>query len=288
MSAADELGAVTYPPSVAVEPLPEDLKTVWDPSVMKLNVPEEQVADHIAANIKRPLKQMAIYAPNDQHIAIVGGGWSLEETLDELRDLYHAKGVKIVALNGAGRWLYERNLKPSMQIILDARPENAEFVREPIPGCQYFIASQAHPDVFEAVAGRDVTIFHVVAEEDAETKAVLDEHYLGRWSQVPTAGTVGMVAIMMCRLLGFRFQHMFGVDSCYAPDGRHHSFAQPINDGEGAADFEYAGKTFLCSAWQASQALTFVNLIKAWGSQVQLQIHGEGLLAFIIKSLSET
>ncbi len=261
----------------------------WDPSVMTVNVDEATLHANIAASLKRPLPQLASYAPNSQHIAIVGGGWSLEDTVNELRSLYHApNGVKIVALNGAGRWLYERNLRPSMQIVLDAREENAAFLAEPVPGCKYFLASQCHAAVFEACEGRDVTVFHVAGEADAAMNKLFDDHYLGRWTRVPTAGTVGMVAIMLCRLLGFRFQHLFGVDSCYRPDGKHHAYDQPLNDGEGAILFRLAGdeREFLCSAWQASQVPTFIDMIRAWGSQVELEIHGDGLLAHILATFA--
>lgn len=258
----------------------------WDTSVMKLNVKSDVILQNIALNIRRQLPQHAPHEESPEHIAIVGGGWSLADTVDELRQLYF-DGVKIVALNGAANWLMERNLKPSVHIVMDARPENRPFVEHPVPRCKYFLASQCDAGLFEACEGRDVRIFHVISSEAEEERKILDEFYNKRWVQVPGAGTVGIVALLLMRSLGFKFQHLFGIDSCYAPDGRHHSFPQPLNDGEGSAIFWCAGKKFRCSAWQASQAQNFVSVVQHHGKLLNLSVHGDGLLSHIIRTGAE-
>jgi len=260
--------------------------TRWDSSVMKLNVETQVILDNISANILKQVPQHMPYGESPQHYALVGGGWSLEDTFEELRDLYFG-GVKLIALNGAGSWLMERNLKPSMQIVMDARPQNLTFVEKPIPGCRYFLASQTHPSLFDACEGRDVRIFHVISSLAEEERKILDEFYDKRWIQIPGAGTIGVVGIMLCRTLGFKFQHLFGFDSCYAPDGRHHAYAQKMNEGEGSAYFWCAGRRFKCAAWQASQADNFLKVIKHHGDVLQLEIHGDGLLAHILKTGAE-
>ena len=254
---------------------------------MKLNTETWHVRANIRNNIKRFLPQLQVYAENTQRIAIVGGGWSLESTFPELRELYF-NGVKIIALNGAANWLMERNLRPSMYLQLDAREVNESFVHTPIPQCKYFLASQCHPRVFELCSGRDVTIFHVLSTKGEKERDRLDYHYgKGRWQEVPSAGTIGLVAIMLMRMLGFRFQHIFGLDSCYAPDGRHHAYAQSWNDAEGAGTFWLAGREFKCSAWQASQVGEFIEFLKQHGSAVCLDIHGDGALAHVLKTGAE-
>ena len=186
----------------------------WDRSLAKLNTAQRVIRANIRNNIRRHLPQLCAYQPNNERIAIVGGGWSLKYTETELRDLVFS-GVKIVALNGAAEWLVERNFKPSVHIVLDARPINAGFFKYDVPGCKYFLASQCHSSVFDAVAGRDATIFHVISTTNETERRRLDEYYgKGRWQDVPSSGTVGIVAILLCRLLGFQFQHLFGIDSC--------------------------------------------------------------------------
>lgn len=259
----------------------------WDRKVMHLNCNQWLVRSNIRNNIRRHLPQMKVHETSPQRIAIVGGGWSLNETIEELRDVIF-RGAKIIALNGSANWLVEHNFRPSMHIVLDARPVNANFFKYDIPDCKYFLASQCHPTSFEAVEGRDVTIFHVVSTNGELERKRLDNFYNKRWQEVPSSGTVGIVAILLCRLLGFKFQHIFGMDSCYSPhDGSHHAYSQPWNDPEGWGEFWIAGRKFKCSAWQASQCGEFLDMLKTAGDHVCLDIHGDGALAHILKTGAE-
>lgn len=266
----------------------------WDKSVMRINQHAWMIRRNIRRNIRLQLPQLAPYPPQPrERVCIVGGGWSLGvlEVFEELRQLYFS-GAKLVALNGAADWLMKRNMRPSLHIVLDSRPENVEFVRTAIPKCRYMLASQCDPGLFDLCEDRDVTIFHLhngVEKEPARRadpiNRRLDSYYMGRWTKLPTAGTVGVVALMLCRTIGFQFQHLFGIDSCYAPDGvTHHAYPQALNDSEGSAEFITAGeRIFRCSAWQASQAQNMVDMIASdWGQHLQLSVHGDGLIAHML------
>lgn len=272
--------------------LPEEFKLdevkteLWDNSKMRLNVDHDFLLDNIRQNIHRPVPQMMPHQTNGQHIAIVGGGWSLTDpkVYEELRAL-HFSGVPLVAVNNSANWLMERNLRPAMHIMLDARAENLYMIEKPIPRCKYFLASQCHPSLFDACADREAYIFHVVADDSDSEKEEFDRRYFKRWQPVPSGGTVGITAIMVLRLLGFQFQHLFGLDSCYRKsDQKHHAYDQPLNDKEGAAPFIVADKTFWCSAWQAAQAKNFKDLIDGQGQNLQLAVYGDGLLAHMLKT----
>jgi len=268
----------------------------WDKTVMRVNQNAWRIRANIRNNIRRQIPQLAPHNPQPrQHIAIVGGGWSLNspDVYEELRQLYF-DGVKLVALNGAANWLIERNLRPSMHICMDSRPENVEFVRKEIPHCRYMLASQCDPSMFDACEDRDVTIFHLYTEDAPDARRPdpvnrrLDAYYRENWVKVPTAGTSGIVAPLICRILGFEFQHLFGVDSCYAPDGEsHHAYPQSMNDGEGAVNFVTSdGRVFKCSAWQASQAQTFIEMLSVYSRQMNISVHGDGLIAHLLKTAS--
>ena len=258
----------------------------WDHNEMRVNTKRFVILRNIRNNIRRQLPQLnAPYPDNPNRIALVGGGWSLDHTLDELRALYF-DGVKIAAVNGSARWLMERNLRPSMHIVLDARPENIEFVREPIPHCKYFFASQIDPSLIDICEGRDVTLFHGVGEgSDLEIRR-LDDFYEKRWVRVPTAGTVGVTSVMLLRILGFVHQHLFGIDSCYEPGTRaHHAYPQALNEAEDTAIFRIVGKEFEAATWQASQIQSFLAMMQLNGELLQhLTFHGEGMLAHVVRN----
>lgn len=253
---------------------------------MRVNTPRYVIVENIRQSIARQLPQLYPHPDNPQHVALVGGGWSLDDTYDELRQLYF-DGVKLVALNGSAKWLMERNLRPSMHIILDARRENSEFIT-PIPKVKRFFASQVGGAVFEAAKGLgdEVYVFHAIADGADIESDILDEFYAKRWLKIPTAGTVGCTSIMLLRMLGFRYQHLFGIDSCFSPKeaGKHHAYPQSMNDNDGSAIFNIAGRDFECSAWQASQAKNFMDMLSINGEFIELEVHGDGMLAHILKT----
>lgn len=253
---------------------------------MSLNVSDDVIVSNIRMALRRQLPQVWPHQPNGQTVCLVGGGWSLHETFDTLREL-HWKGAKLVGLNGASRWLTERNLRPSAQVILDARPFNARFV-EPVPDCRYFLASQCAPETFDAAedAG-EVLLWHAWSTGMDAEKELLDRHYLNRWQPIPGTCCVAFRAVMLLRLLGFRRIHVFGVDSCYRDDGRHHAYDQPENVGEARTRIRAAGREFIVSGWQLAQAVQFLNLAKEMGERridLDLAFYGDGLITHLVET----
>jgi hypothetical protein len=256
-----------------------------------VNTPDDELLANIRHSIRLGYPQVKPHAPHPERVCLVGGGPSLHDTFDELRTLYFA-GAKVVAVNGAYQWCLERNIRPSAQIILDARASNARFVGPAIPSCRYLIASQCHPDTWSAVAGRDVWIWHAVIG-DGPAKDLLDAFYLGQWQPIVGGTTVVMRALMLLRVLGFVRFDLFGVDSCWLDDA-HHAYPQAENDRDqriavtvgpsGSPDLE---RTFHCAPWHVQQLEDFLLTIRVNGEQLLLNVHGDGLLAYVLRSGAE-
>lgn len=266
----------------------------FDNSIMRVNTTDDQLCENIRTNIAKQFPQFSPldplgngYSENPRHLVLVGSGWSLKEpdVYEELRQ-QHFEQACIVALNGSAKWLLERNIRPSAHVILDARPENIEFITDPIPGCKYFLCSQVHPSLFDKVADRDVTIFHALTDNATKERDILDDYYgKHHWFRIPACGNVGVTSMLLFRFLGYKFQHLFGYDSCYKSDGEHHAFPQSLNDKECVAEFKVGteGRVFKCSPWQAAQARNFLDVIQLNGALFELNIHGDGLLAYLIR-----
>jgi hypothetical protein len=254
----------------------------------KVNTSDAILLAHVTSSIRRGYPQVWPVAPHGERVAIVGGGPSLAETFDELRALYF-EGVKIVTVNGAYHWCLERNIRPSAQIVVDARAHNARFVQPDVPRCRYYLASQCHPAMWDAVAGREfVAIYHDPCSEDV--KAALDAYYLGHWSPMPGGTTVGTRAIALLRRLGYLRMDLFGFDSCWLDD-QHHGYTQPENDRDqrlrvtvSPLDAPDLAQDFFCASWHLKQAEDLIAFIRASGHQFKLAIHGRGLLAFLLRS----
>lgn len=258
----------------------------------RINVTDEFIAENVKKAIRRGHSQVWPQPLKYDRVCLVGGGPSLAETFDELRDLVFA-GAKLVTVNGAYRYCIERNLKPSAQIVLDARANNARFIDPDVPGCRYYVASQCHPDIWDAVADREyVGIFHAIGP-DEEVSNILNAFYLGNWTPITGGTTVVMRAISLLRTLGYLRYDLFGIDSCFIGK-EHHAYSQPENDKDRRLTFTVhpaghpeAGRTFVCSPWHLKQLEDFVQLIRVNGHHFRINVHGDGLLAYALQSSAD-
>lgn len=259
----------------------------------KINVEEDHLLRNIRSAVRRGYPQIRPDPPKADRIVMVGGGPSLNDprVFEELRRLVW-EGAFLVTLNGAYHWAIERNLRPQCQFVMDARPHNARFVNPAVPRCRYVLASQCHPDTWDAVDGRpDVWIFHAAAGKDSATKEFLDSYYLGKWWGAGGGTTVATRAISVLRTLGYLRFDLFGIDSCWGPDGAHHAYSQPENDNERRfktsicpVDRPDLTRTFVCSPWHMKQVEDFLQVIRVNGDHFLLSVHGDGMISHLIQS----
>ena len=252
----------------------------------RLNVSLDALFDNVKTNIRRGLPQIHPHEVNHETALLVCSGASLADTENELVEAYW-NGGKIMAVNGAYKWCLEHNLKPSAVSILDARPHNARFLERAAPRCKYMLASQCHPMLFDMCKDRETYIWHACSGGDEEYD-LLKEYYFKRVFPVEGGTTVGIRTIFMLRMLGFTKIEIFGLDSCWLGD-RHHAFEQPENDDkrhmvwlspDGRDD---KAEKFWCANWHMKQAQDFQELIKKRGDMFELRVHGDGLIAAILR-----
>lgn len=261
----------------------------------QVNTTDEAILSNIRSAIRRHHPQIRPFPPQHDEVCLVGSGPSLTATEGELVDLYMA-GAKLITLNGAYRWCLDRNLRPSTQIMLDARPSNARFLEPAVPRCQYVLASQCAPEVWDAVAVRsNVWVFHAAVSE-GPIRQLLDAYYLGNWWGVGGGVTVATRALNLLSMVGFRRFHLFGIDCCWMGDGSgsdpryvHHAFPQKENEADQWFDLTLSipdrpetKRTFRVSPWHCKQFEDFAQAIRINGDHFLLQVHGDGLLAYAI------
>jgi hypothetical protein len=242
------------------------------------NVEEEEFVGNVRHNIAQGWKQVVPCVANDVEVMILGGGPSLSKHEHEIRELKDS-GAKVVTLNGAYNWCLERGIVPVNQVMVDARAFNARFVDPPRDDCLYFIASQCHPDVLKNLPKERTYLWHTSAQQIVPA---LKEQY-EVFFPVPGGSTVLLRAIPLLRMLGFKRFHLFGCDSCLT-EAQHHAYNQPENDSEIVIPIVVGGKVFRCHSWMAAQAREFISLIQQLGDEIELQVHGDGLLAYILET----
>lgn len=278
-----------------------------------LNIGEQVVREQVRHNIAQGWQQVTPHYINEQEVMILGGGPSLNEFEEEIRTA-HKYGKKIVTLNGAFNWCMERGIGPVTQIIVDAREFNNRFTKIDHDNLyarenfaeknRYLIASQVHPSVLEGLPKDRTWLWHTTAEM---VRDILREQYEIYWG-IPGGSTVLLRAIPLLCTLGFHKFTLYGCDSClsfhesqeykdefkqyaegklagepaYEKTTLHHAYRQDENEDKMVIPVTLGGRTFHCHLWMVSQAQEFIDLIKMMGNMMELDVKGDGLLAWIL------
>ena len=220
--------------------------------------------------------------PNKESICIVGGAPSLDESFPQLKARYQ-NGAKVWSMNGTYDWLIEHGIIPDGHVMLDARPENVRFLQHPRKETQFYIASQCDPCIFNALEGFNVDLVHVQTEgvyEYLENEKDRPVHLMGGFT------TVGMLAMVLAKLKGYRRIYLFGMDSSYSDD-KHHAYKQESNDGENVITATIHEQKFKAAPWMCQQVKDFQNIAREFAQEdVVIEVCGSGLLYAMAKAMT--
>jgi len=235
------------------------------------NTAPDVVRRQFERNIGRALPWLTERDPRPETLAIVAGGPSLAYRWPELLTF----DGDILALNNAYGFLLERDINPDYFMLLDARAENAEFLRR-TGNTVHFIAAQCHPDVFDSLAYEEVVMYLTTLPYARE----LTTHIAPRPVQIAGhVGTVGIKALCLAHALGYRSLLLYGYDSSYA-DGAHHAFEQTLNDRAKTIEVWVPGndQKFITTPTLAHQANEFcamaAGMVRHYGHSIELRCDG--------------
>lgn len=269
------------------KPRPHEVTEGWVPLVWKIgggtsavlesvcNTEANRLLENVRHVCRLDLPWLDKQPERSDEVVIAGGGPSLVESLDRI-----PSGAPILALNAAANWIIDRLSNARVaQIILDARPEMKEMV-EP-RALRHFFASQCHPSLFE-IEGTNVTVFHPNIAGISEALGQIDKpaHLIGGGS------TVGLQAMVIAYVLGYRKIHLIGMDSSYRDD-KGHTYQQSLNDGERIVDVTVAGKNFKAAPWMIQQAEEFQTVAAQLANMgCEIVVHGDGLLPTVAREIA--
>jgi hypothetical protein len=244
----------------------------------EINVPVDVRAANVVAAAARDLPWIEEGAIRNRPVVICGGGPSLARSLDVVFN----PGADVWALNGTHDWLIERGWAPEAHVLLDARPENVCFVKHPRDDVRYYVASQCAPEVFDALSGGDVILWHTGEVADMRLSRVKSDTPL-----ISAGPTVGLKAIALAHTLGYREIHLCGYDSSYERAAGH-AYAQPLNNGEEVIQVYCGDEMFWAAPWMAHQVHWFADVALAvQNGGGELFVHGTGLLPAYARRLTE-
>lgn len=247
------------------------------------NVPDGVLASNVRNALTRDIEILSnqYMASNERELIIVGGGPSLTHDLWEIA-LRQKGGAVIWALNNSFKYLTEHGIKPDAQVMLDARIENIEFVPEKTDALLLYSA-QCHPDIISKAqkAGKVILWCPSITEildllNEAKKLAAV----------VQGGSSVGLKAIAVAHLFGFKEAHLYGYDSCYAYPDRNHAYDQPLNDYENILIATFNNVQYKCAYWMVSQVQEFQKSLPNFLKMgLNIYVHGYGLLPDVAKSI---
>ncbi len=184
------------------------------------------------------------------HVAVVGGGLSLADHLDELR----AWEGPIWAINGTWRWLKERGIASTF-FTVDPKPQ--PWLWSELPPSA-LVATVGCPELFESLAGSYVRTFNVGAGEVC--------------GSVTTATAAPHLAVLM----GHRSVTFFGCDSSFGDSTHVYPCAYPPD----MMHVRVGDQTFLSKPEFIMQAADLAGLCRELPKQVRNR--SGGLIAALI------
>ena len=285
---------------------PHMIEDGWVPHVWKVggftalpvmngvNVTHEHLLENIRANVTRDLQWFGGGPDNSKTAVLVAGGPSMKDCLPQIRD-HKRRGARIVTVNNAWRTLTAAGITPDVHVMLDARPENVDFLNGAPSGVRYLLASQCHPSLFDALADQEVCMWHNGFGDCDDIRAILEPYWDGENARpirlIPGGGTVGLRSLFLIAYSGYKKIHVYGMDSSFHGD-EHHAYAQPLNDADptqvvALRDPETGSiRRYRCAPWMLRQAEEFKwhwRDLEDLG--VRLFVHGKGLVPDIAKDM---
>jgi uncharacterized Rossmann fold enzyme len=216
------------------------------------------------ANCARGLPSVRKDGRRDKRVAIVGYGPSL---LDTWPALLERKYDAIWTVSKAHDFLVERGIIPSRHVDTDYRDHKVGYNRLWQSTTHYVMATQIHPTYLDALAGQDVSLFHVVQPNGGS--------YDPRYYKSTVAFDSGLQAARLAYELGYRTQSWHGLDASARGSQTHagpHEGVRPP-----PVTLEVAGQLRTMSAFLIRQAL-FCEKMLCKLPYLRVTILGDGAL----------
>jgi hypothetical protein len=255
------------------------VRQIWKPDappplepVSYLTTQEEQLANMRDA-LTKPYPWIARLPAHNRPAILIGGGASLEDCIDELRNDMRWEST-VFAINGASLWLRERGVTFDAHVMCTAENQHKTLI--PTKGATCYYAAICSPAILQQ-AKEKLSLWHPAIK--GAQKLLEKESRAPEW--VEGELSTGLQAIRIAHLLGYRHFHLYGFDSCFQGQ-EHHAYAWLEEEHNRRYITRVYGREFRASTWMLRQAQEFVRLADGLLKEgCFFTIHGDGLLHFL-------
>lgn len=224
-----------------------------------------EILGYIKENIKLQLPEVRPCHAHTHSMSVTGGGPSLKDTQDELSGY-------ICTVNGSHDYLLEQGIRPNACGILDPKPEIANRIT-PQEDVHYYVASMAHPDVFEKLSGYHVIRWHASGLPGIE--GLLRAERPDDWYLIGGGSTMGLRWLNLGYVCGFREFHLHGLDSSYQ-NGNTHAYSDHKRKNQITIDGRKTSPNFMQQVMDFGAVLD--RFEQADMDNTDITLYGDGLL----------
>lgn len=211
--------------------------------------------------MKQKFPRLKLMPLRSDVISIVGYGPTLQDTWQEVTH-------PCMTVSGAHDFLQDKGVVPDWHAECDGRDHKTRFLEHPNAYTTYLMATICNPGMWEQLRGCKVRTWH-----NANGKHVVD--WIGENDPggilVAGGSVIGLTAIHLAGLLGFRRFKLFGMDGNYRGETRH---AGPHNGPPQKVMERDGWKT----TPQMSNACDEFGWLKRDHPEIEFTIYGDSLL----------
>ena len=224
--------------------------------------------ENIRINVHRGFPQWHTEDPKKGKFAIVGGGPSLDGTLEDLKRL-DVPGNRIVCLNDTLGHLLKNGITPWGMVFNEVDKWHPDAVLSPVKGVRYLVASMAHPSTYDMLEGFDVIqwhAYHGIGEGPIIGAVYPDAQLVGG------GHNAALRSINLGIGMGYSDFHLVGMDSSF--EGRTHAFT---DRPEPECEIVCNGRTFKSQPRLVKQVMDFQTIARTVGHLYSFRTYGDGL-----------
>lgn len=170
-------------------------------------VPDDEIRKNVSDNLALIPQWVPECKSNTETVVMVSGG----PTLDLERVKHYANlGYRIVCVKHALERLLNAGVVPWACVLLDPRMHVENFVANPDPRVNYFVASMCNPKVLQRLleSGCKVWGYHAAVGAD-------EQQYVAKGTPYVAFGSASAVrGLFVCKALGFSKFILLGYDLC--------------------------------------------------------------------------
>jgi len=195
-----------------------------------------------------------------------------------LKQTYREITRPLLSVSGAHDFLIERGRVPTYHVEADPRPHKAGMLTKASDQTEYIISAMCHPSVFEALKGRNVKIFHYENGPESQWWHAVNS------PNTPLIGggsTVGLRALEVAHVLGFRALDIHGMDSSFEKNGNQWAGSHTGRPKDAFPVKAHTGRTFWTSTLMVQAAREAVGFFKS--HNIPVKIRGDGLIREMMK-----